>query len=663
MLDVVDFITPEFFRSVLREQKSIIIYPYLAPEKLHLFLSMLPPYSIIEMDVSDLDLEDSFEWMIHSHKSTPNDPTALSNKLLFLTNLTATQAKRLAREENIHFIAIVKDPLKEEEIKSEKVLLYNRKTGLFLNYKTKPLESNWFESELVQYIKKTQNQKEIKAFISEKIQKAKEIYEAIILEDSDRLYPIIQELEPTEKDFIKDFLIHYFRITVDSDLFGFVGSHGSQIDKNHQLYVAQCIIKPDSSMLIELQDTTNDNLRLETSEGVRAKESDNFMNIELIQQYKIEKADNESMEQLTKRQKIHNKQKEQRRAISKQEERTKPFVNNSAESRVVDPRPRNNHPQNISKNQVEERYIKELSDIRNPKLGIGQIFDYCLDSMRYLNSYKNILDPQSLYIALRNSKWNTRIPTQFLLEMYRSKINAIIKSFPNLSREDYILILEENKDNLLIALKNVPKAEDFDDELETYIQRIIKQKEFHEIRQEMKENIQEIKSSFIEHINQKYQSHHIDIIPSNKKSINQLTTSHETKYMDKNEQSFKNKPNDRNKNIKNIQSQPIEHIKKHPKRGFNPNLESFSGEVEHINEDPKHQQSEKRVNELVPELSKDQQNIHNIFSPFNQELKLSEKKQKKIMDSINRLNSVMDNLELCLKYIQKKNQNKELVVQ
>jgi hypothetical protein len=641
MLDGFDFLTSDFFNAVLREQKSILIHPYVAPEKLNLFLTVLPCYSIIEIDVSDMDMEETFEWMIHSYSAEPKDAKGLAKPLLFLTNLTASQAKRLSREEEMHFIAIVKEPIKEEDIGSSRVLVYNRKLGSFTNYTPKSREPEAFEDFIVQKLKETQNHTAAKKIITELIQKAKKIYEFLILDDFDSLYPEIQTLNPIQKDFVKDFLNSYFRITIDSELFNptITIAQPEKLERvsednriQHQKTPSKSAVKekierekpnkiqnsasqlksPKHIQEIEHKQSMSKASEIEPSQGQirNGKEGTN----------KIPKilAENELNE---------NNSNRNRTEPSKKETKTPPGHKNSDK---------------FSEGTIKECYLKELKAIRASKIGIGQIFDYCLDSMRFLDGFNELKDPQTLYHRLRESKWKSGIPSQFLLELYRTKINSTFKSYPNLSKEDYILLLEETRKDLLATIKNVPKAQDFEIELEEYIQRILKQREFQEIREEMKENIQNLKSSYSDHLNQKYKDNHIEIIPlglngpTHISNISNIPSKMNNDVAEsKPDSESRSKSNPANRTIDTQSSNGTGRNKKTFTQLEKPKQHIESNSHPYINETPS----------IGKGMQTGKQNTSRSFS-----------------ESISKLNEVMNRLEICLKYITHP-KNKEEAIQ
>ena len=216
MIGGFDFITDDFYRIVLRMQSSLIIHPYMPSEKIKIFISSLSFFSVVELDMSEIDIDVSFDWMLNSYKGELKNVKGLTKPLLFLTNISASQAKELSSEIGVHFICIVKEPLNDNDFLSKSVIVYNQKTKKFTNYKNKPEDFNNFEAEIVQRFKETQNERNLRAKIQEVTTKANRIYECLALDLFITLSNEVNSLTPFEYDFIRDFIPKYFRISLDA---------------------------------------------------------------------------------------------------------------------------------------------------------------------------------------------------------------------------------------------------------------------------------------------------------------------------------------------------------------------------------------------------------------------------------------------------------------
>ena len=190
----------------------------------------------------------------------------------------------------------------------------------------------------------------------------------------------------------------------------------------------------------------------------------------------------------------------------------------------------------------DQQYIKELNLIRKPKGDFSAIFDYCLDSMRYFDNYKHHRSCCTLY-CLAKDKVARFCPFSILMELYRTKINSNYSRYPNMTHDDYILMLEETKDSILSSIKPLPFPVDFEDELVEYIQRIIMNKTLQDDNESFNNIIQKQKDSYIAKLNEKYMPEQIEIISSansfhdhqqnftqniNKSALNQNILIHDT---------------------------------------------------------------------------------------------------------------------------------------
>jgi hypothetical protein len=455
--------------------------------------------------MSEIDMDVSFDWMLNSYKGELKNVKGLTKPLLFLTNISASQAKELSSEIGVHFICIVKEPLNDNDFLSKSVIVYNQKTKKFTNYKNKPEDFNNFEAEIVQRFKETQNERNLRAKIQEVTTKANRIYECLALDLFITLSNEVNSLTPFEYDFIRDFIPKYFRISLDA------------LPPYRQNSTIINSI-PDDPTKLSLK-LTNPNEKDKDKD--KDNDKDNDKNKDKLWQKELNQVN------YIKEEKIFVENKSNNEDVKKDGKNSKSEKKEGAKS----------------KQASDQQYIKELNLIRKPKGDFSAIFDYCLDSMRYFDNYKHLTDPVALYIALRKTKWQDSVPSQFLMELYRTKINSNYSRYPNMTHEDYILMLEETKDSILSSIKPLPFPVDFEDELVEYIRRIIMNKTLQDDNESFNNIIQKQKDSYIAKLNEKYMPEQIEIISSansfhdhqqnftqniNKSALNQNILIHDT---------------------------------------------------------------------------------------------------------------------------------------
>ncbi|MFX1279886.1 MAG: hypothetical protein ACFFA3_10750 [Promethearchaeota archaeon] len=134
-----DYITPEFLNIIFFQQKNVVIFPYVDLKHLHALEIFALGYNIVDLESTVLyDLKNILEF--EASNSYSQNPS-----LYFIYNLDKSKVQELTELSGIRCILNTNENITEIATSTE-FIIYNKKSGIFVNYAENDLE---FEKALI----------------------------------------------------------------------------------------------------------------------------------------------------------------------------------------------------------------------------------------------------------------------------------------------------------------------------------------------------------------------------------------------------------------------------------------------------------------------------------------------------------------------------------
>ncbi len=205
-----DFLTLEILNILCFEQRSLILQPFIRPQKLQLLLSLLPFFEVVEIDTNEIEDTEHFTWVLNAALQSNLNILQREKQLLFFTNLNKSCLDLLLAHDNLFYLALYKenDSL-ESRLEGTRCIAFHKKRQVFFNYQP-PLDLAGEESLVSEF--RNHGAESLKNRLKEHLQTARTFFELLMEDDYDQIQESFAALSKTERLFQAKFISPYFGI-------------------------------------------------------------------------------------------------------------------------------------------------------------------------------------------------------------------------------------------------------------------------------------------------------------------------------------------------------------------------------------------------------------------------------------------------------------------